>query len=112
MRVRDGFVAAISQEQGWHGGTAHSDGHHGGPWHHGKNLRLHPHPANPIPSPAEGSISAAACSVVDEAEADEDRISRLEDVLHSNIVSCLLIKDAAYTAALAPHLGHHAARPR
>ncbi|XP_066314489.1 F-box/FBD/LRR-repeat protein At1g13570-like isoform X2 [Miscanthus floridulus] len=59
-------------------------------------------PTQPIPSPAEGSVSAAACSVVGEAEADEDRISRLADALLSNIVSRLPIKDAARTAALSP----------
>jgi hypothetical protein len=27
MRVRDGFIAAISQGQGRHSGTAHNEGH-------------------------------------------------------------------------------------
>jgi hypothetical protein len=62
--------------------------------------------------PAEGSVSAAVCSVVGEAEADEDHINRLADALLSNIVSRLPIKNAACATALAPRLGLHAARPR
>jgi hypothetical protein len=60
---------------------------------------------------AEGFVSVAAYSVIGEAEVDEDRISRPADALLSNIVSCLPIKDATRTAALAPRMGLHAARP-
>jgi hypothetical protein len=82
-----------------------------GSLHHGRDLRLHPHLAHPS-RPPKGSIFVVACSVVSEAEANEDRISRLADVLLSNIVSRLPINDVARTTALVPRLGLHAARPR
>ena len=66
-------------------------------------------PTQLIPSPAEGFISAAACSVIGE---DESNKSRLADTLLSNIVSRLPIKDTARTAVLAPRLGLYSARPQ
>lgn len=58
-------------------------------------------PTQLIPLLAEGFVSVAVYSVVSEAEADEDRISRPADALLSNIVSRLPIKDTTRTTALA-----------